>query len=178
MLDTVFYLHWNRALGISDKVFALGSTALEEVIHSFLWMPSCVIMAHLCPKGMEAIMFALLASCHNLGAIISTNLGACFLEVVGCNPTGKNVDAAGNPRSDAEQLEKLWIVSVIATCLPMLSMIMVPWFIPSRKQNENLVEDGDGDIPATAGSLYHQWYGTDDANATDEERQPLRPQPA
>merc|ERR1719378_2026013 len=66
MTDTVFYLHWNRALGISDKVFALGSTALEEVIHSFLWMPSCVIMAHLCPKGMEAIMFALLASCHNL----------------------------------------------------------------------------------------------------------------
>ena len=33
-------------------------------------------MSQLCPRGMEATMFALLAGCHNLGATISSNFGA------------------------------------------------------------------------------------------------------
>jgi hypothetical protein len=179
LTDTMFYLHWNRPLGIPDKVFALGSMALEEVIHSFLWMPGCVMMSHLCPKGLEAIMFALLASCHNLGAIISMNFGAFVLEMLGCDPTGKAQDADGHPRTDTASLENLWIVSLIATCLPMLSIVLVPWFIPARKQNENLVDGGDGDLPATAGSLYEQWYGVPErrvrefGDTDDEERQSL-----
>merc|ERR1719258_752512 len=51
-------------------------------------MPSTVIMSQLCPRGMEATMFALLAGCHNLGATISSNFGAVLLEWLAINPSG------------------------------------------------------------------------------------------
>ncbi len=46
-------------------------------------MPGVVILSQLCPPGMEATMYALLAGCHNLGNSISANLGAYMLQLLG-----------------------------------------------------------------------------------------------
>ena len=51
--DTIFFLRINRALGISDYVFVLGTAAAKSVIWSWAWLPGVVLMSQLCPPGLE-----------------------------------------------------------------------------------------------------------------------------
>jgi len=149
LFDIVFYLRVNKKWGINDHVFVLGSSAFQTVLGTWLWMPSTVIMSQLCPRGMEATMFALLAGCHNLGSTISSNFGAVLLEVLGINPSGaKNEEA---------QFEYLWVASLVACVLPAISIILVPWFIPDKKQTESILPRDD--MPANEGNLWNKWFG-------------------
>merc|ERR1719377_313555 len=95
MFDIVFYLRLNKQWGMNDHFFVLGSSAFQTVLGTWLWMPSTVIMSQLCPKGMEATMFALLAGFQNL-----------------------------------------WIASLVSCVLPAISILLVPWFIPDKRQTE------------------------------------------
>lgn len=134
LLDVVFYLRINRRWGISDHIFVLGSSSVQTVIGSWLWMPGVIIMSQLCPKGMEAIMYALLAGCHNLGGTISANFGALLLEELVVTPNGSADETA--------KFDNLWIVAVIGCVLPTLTIGLVPWFIPAKKQTEALLPEG------------------------------------
>merc|ERR1719421_2016196 len=69
-LDIVIFTRRNLDWGIPDHFFILGSTC-QEIVRQWQWMPGIVVMSQLCPKGMEATMFALLAGCHNLGSLIA-----------------------------------------------------------------------------------------------------------
>jgi len=144
LFDVIFYLRINREWGISDHVFVLGSSSIQTVIGSWLWMPGVVIMSQLCPKGMEAVMYALLAGCHNLGSTISSNFGALLLEFFAVTPNGSPDETA--------KFDNLYIVSIIGCLLPTLTICLVPWFIPAKRQTEKLLpEDLQG---ATDGSFF------------------------
>merc|ERR1719482_217652 len=71
--DILLFTRYNVKLGIPDEVFVLSTTCLGSVINQWKWMPGVVILSHLCPKGMEAIMYALLAGCHNLGNMVAAS---------------------------------------------------------------------------------------------------------
>jgi hypothetical protein len=148
LFDIVFYLRLNKRWGINDHFFVIGSSAFQTVLGTWLWMPSTVIMSQLCPKGMEATMFALLAGCHNLGGTISSNFGACLLELLAINPTGG--------KHESSQFKDLWIASLIACMLPAFSILLVPWFIPDKRQTESVLPKED--MPANEGSLLRQWW--------------------
>merc|ERR1712048_433327 len=64
-------------------------------------MPSVMIMSRLCPRGLEATMFALLASASNLGSNISNYSGAFLLDVLGVRPNGG--------KNESDQFENLWL---------------------------------------------------------------------
>jgi len=147
LFDIVFYLRVNKKFGINDHVFVLGSSAFQTVLGTWLWMPSTVIMSLLCPRGMEAIMFALLAGCHNLGATISNNLGAVLIEWLEITPNGAD--------DETEKFKNLWIASLVACLLPTASIVLVPTFIPDKMQTEKILDDED--MPANHGSLWRWW---------------------
>jgi folate/biopterin transporter len=150
MFDIVFYLRLNKQWGINDHCFVIGSSAFQTVLGTWLWMPSTVIMSQLCPRGMEATMFALLAGCHNLGATISSNFGAVLLEWLAINPSGA--------KDESVQFQNMWIASLVACVLPAVSILLVPWFIPDKRQTESILPKDD--MPANEGSLLRQWlYG-------------------
>merc|ERR1719343_1913449 len=88
MFDVIFFARWNVKWGIPDHIFVLGTGAFESVIGQWMWMPSVVILSQLCPEGMEATMYALLAGCHNLGITIASSCGAWVLQQLGCQPSG------------------------------------------------------------------------------------------
>merc|ERR1719356_2189817 len=98
-------------------------------------MPGVVMTSQLCPKGMEATMYALLAGCHNLGNTISSSLGAMVLVWLGCSPSG----APG----ESKQFENLWLASVISMILPTATLLLIPWLIPNAKQTDKLLTEGD-----------------------------------
>jgi hypothetical protein len=59
--DIIVFTRKNLEWGIPDKFFVLGGTVTSAIISNWMWMPGVMIMSRLCPAGMEATMFALLA---------------------------------------------------------------------------------------------------------------------
>lgn len=147
LMDVVLFLRLNVAWGIPDALFVLGSSTTTVVIKQWQWMPAVVIMSQLCPVGMEATMFALLAGCANVGSQISDYFGAYALQVLGVHPSG----AVG----ETHQFDNLWKASCLATMLPAITIILIPFLIPQAKQTEKLLL---GDVSsATAGSPLNRW---------------------
>jgi len=147
--DVVMFTRLNIRLGLPDHAFVLGSSVLTTVVGQWMWMPGVVILSQLCPKGMEATMYALLAGCHNLGNTIASNCGALVLQWVGCEPSGQP--------GESHQFDKLWVASALSTVLPMLTLVLLPWLIPDARQTDKLLDEDDRD--ATAGSLWKQLTG-------------------
>mmetsp|Transcript_104387 Transcript_104387/g.164740 ORF Transcript_104387/g.164740 Transcript_104387/m.164740 type:complete len:549 (-) Transcript_104387:141-1787(-) len=145
--DLMIFTRLNVRLGLPDHAFVMGSSVLGAIISQWMWMPGIVIMSQLCPKGMEATMYALLAGCHNLGNTIASNCGALLLEYLGCQPSG-------SPR-ETKQFEYLWVGSALSTVLPLLTCVLIPWLIPNARQTDKLLDENDQD--ATAGSLWKRW---------------------
>mmetsp|Transcript_42878 Transcript_42878/g.100605 ORF Transcript_42878/g.100605 Transcript_42878/m.100605 type:complete len:566 (+) Transcript_42878:176-1873(+) len=147
VLDVAMFARLNKRVGIPDHYFVLGLSVFETIIQQWMWMPQVVILSFLCPKGMEATMYALLAGCHNLGNTIALNSGALLLQVFGCRPDGSDGEDA--------QFDNLWKAAAVASAFPMLSLLALYRLIPDAYQNERLVGDKTSD--ATAGSLWRRW---------------------
>lgn len=150
--DVVLFTRLNVRLGLPDHFFVLGSSVLTSVIAQWMWMPGVVILSQLCPKGMEATMYALLAGCHNLGNTIASNCGALVLEMFNCQPSGATNESA--------QFKNLWVASLLSTVLPTLTLVLIPWLIPDVKQTDKLLSEEDKD--ATSGSLWKRWTSRQD----------------
>lgn len=131
LLNVVFVLHWNRLIGIPDSIFIIGSEVIQVIIGTWTNMPLIVAIASLCPKNMEAIMYALLAGSSNLGGSLSQYIGASLLTYLEINPSG----AVGESR----QFANLWKAVLIVTLLPLLTIIAVPFLIPDASQKESLL---------------------------------------
>ncbi|CAE8625607.1 unnamed protein product [Polarella glacialis] len=147
--DVVLFTRLNKRMGLPDDAFVLGASVLASVVNQWQWMPGVVIMSQLCPKGMEAIMYALLAGCHNLGNTIASNSGALVLELLGVNPSGAD--------NETEQFKYLWVGSALSTILPLFTLGLIPWLIPDVTQTDRILKDNPDD--ATANSLWRRWTG-------------------
>lgn len=147
--DVVFFLRLNTRIGIPDHAFILGSSVFATILSQWQWMPGVVILSQLCPPGLEATMYALLAGCHNLGGTIASSTGAFMLELLEVQPSGAN--------KESDQFRNLWVASAISSVLPALVLLLLPWLIPDRKQTEKLMKDGD--VSVTRGSLWRRITG-------------------
>lgn len=142
--DIILFTRMNLSIGIPDHLFVLGSSVARNIVATWQWMPQVVILSFLCPQGMEATMYALLAGCSNLGGTIASNCGALMLEVLGCSPNGSPLESA--------QFEMLWVASAISTALPLLAILALFWLIPDARQDENILDERV--TSATTGSLW------------------------
>merc|ERR1719387_2989519 len=106
-------------------------------------------MSQLCPRGLEATMYALLAGCHNLGSPIGQYFGAFMLTQLGIAPNGSP--------NESHQFENLWKASLISSTLPMVAIFPIPFLIPNVKQNEKVLQEDE--TSATSGSLLKRFMG-------------------
>jgi hypothetical protein len=51
LLDIILVKRWNLLIGIPDKLFILGDSAVSPLVRRFISMPTCVLAAKLCPDG-------------------------------------------------------------------------------------------------------------------------------
>jgi folate/biopterin transporter len=142
LLDVLMFLRMPKVWGIPDKFFVMGSSVSYVVIKQWQWMPGVVITSQLCPTGMEATIFALLAGCMNLGTQVADYSGAYLLENLGVHPSG----AVG----ESDQFKNLWKASLCATLLPALTILLIPVLMPNARQTETLLMRNPSS--ATAGS--------------------------
>jgi len=150
-LDILMFARLNKRIGIPDHVLVLGLSIFQSVIFQWQWMPQVVILSYLCPAGMEATMYALLAGCANLGNSVSQNFGAMLLQALGCRPSGED--------GETEQFRNLWIAASIATVLPLLAVLLLQGLIPDARQDEKIVRDEETD--ATSGSVLRSLWRRD-----------------
>ncbi|RDX87319.1 Folate-biopterin transporter 1, chloroplastic, partial [Mucuna pruriens] len=59
----------NQMFGISDEWFAIGDS-LTHCFESDFFMPVILLVARLCPEGMETTLFAILMSLSNDGSVV------------------------------------------------------------------------------------------------------------
>ena len=135
VLSAAVYLRWNRIVGIPDDVFVIGSDAAVEVVYLWTYMPSVVIMSQLCPHGVEATMYALLAGSSNFGQQLASSAGGFTLCMLGVQPTGGAAESA--------QFDNLWIAALISALLPTIPLLFLPFLIPDAKQTDVLLPSGE-----------------------------------
>ncbi|EER04896.1 conserved hypothetical protein [Perkinsus marinus ATCC 50983] len=147
--DPIIFSRLNVRIGIPDQVFAIGSTALVAAVSMIQFMPGFLILSHLCPKNMEATMFALLASLSNYAQNVTKPIAGFISQSLGVVPRGlPGVD-------ESQQFDNLWIVSLILIGLSTTSVFFL-WLIPNARMNERIFSDGD-DTSATSGSILDRW---------------------
>jgi folate/biopterin transporter len=82
--DIVIVKRWNEVVGIPDKVmYMCGDAIIGQVAMMLDFMPVAVLMSRMCPKGMEATMYALLAGFSNFGQSTSRSIGYMAVDWMG-----------------------------------------------------------------------------------------------
>lgn len=142
---------WYRYLGISPQFLAVADTAIGGALQEIGFLPLLVLAARLCPKGIEATMFAVLASIMNIGLAVS-DLGGAWLTTV--------FHVHGAEPGIAADYSNLGIVMWIAILSSFLPIPLLP-FLPETRAAE---EKPTGDISpsARAPATSTHTYGTAD----------------
>ncbi|KAF4705967.1 hypothetical protein FOZ62_020860, partial [Perkinsus olseni] len=113
------------------------------------FMPGFLILSHLCPKNMEATMFALLASLSNYSHGVTPPISGYISQLFGVTPRGLP------GVNESHTFDNLWVVSLIFIILSTASLFCL-WLIPDARMNERFIAEGD-DTSATAGSPLKRW---------------------
>mmetsp|Transcript_115641 Transcript_115641/g.247130 ORF Transcript_115641/g.247130 Transcript_115641/m.247130 type:complete len:588 (+) Transcript_115641:62-1825(+) len=164
LLDVLLFARLNKLLGIPDTALVLGSQSAQFAILQWMWMPGMVCVSQMCPKGMEATMFALLAGNFNYGQQVARFLGGVLLDAF-------KVDPAGLP-NEGPRFERLWQVSLVASLLPLLSVLVAPFMVPDARQTDDLLQDNPES--ATVGSWLSRRRAAQDSEAAAAEAQSRR----
>jgi len=138
LIGILVYTRTNVRLGISDAFFVLGTWGTNGIVQMWMWLPGIVLLSQLCPSGVEATMYALLAGCHNLGLSVSSYAGACVLEALGVAPRGAP--------NEGKQFENLWIAALVQAVAPVLTLVLLPCMIPNALQTDKLLDTGDSAV--------------------------------
>ncbi len=122
----------NIAWGIPDVIFVLGTEAVQVVVGELNSMPFGVIMLSLCPAGVEASLYAIMAGSSNIGSAFSSYQGAFVLDMLGVAPSG-------NMSGESTQFEDLWKAQVISLVIQVVPLFFIFMLIPNAKQTDDLL---------------------------------------
>ncbi len=112
MTTLLLVTHANRQIGIGDRWFSLGDSLVLTVMGQIAFMPVLVLAARLCPKGIEATMFAMLMALFNLAGVLSRHGGALLMHGLGITDT---------------DFHNLWILVLITNLSTLLPLPLLPW---------------------------------------------------
>jgi hypothetical protein len=162
MLNVLFYLRWNRKVGIPDELFVLGGETLQAVSAVWTFLPASVMMLTMCPPGVEAVMYSLLAGSSNLGGMLASYQGAFLLEMLNITPSG----AVGETRA----FDNLWLAALISNLIPLVPLISVFWLIPDAHQDQPILQESDcsESEQEKRGDGHYKQHGQDEEEEAEE----------
>jgi len=128
IFDLLIVLRVNEKLGISDHTFYFfGESIFDTVVEMLFWIPSSLIIAKGCPKGLESATYAFLAGVSNFGLMLSELIGAMIFEAAGI--TKCNFDALW------------WLILCFHIILPILIGLPASFLVANDKQDEKVIEN-------------------------------------
>ena len=111
---------WYAWLGVSPQVFAMADTLVTGPLSEIGFLPLLVLVARICPKGIEATMFAVLASLMNIGLAVS-DLGGGWLA-----HTFDIRQAADPLGANYVHLDKVLWIAILSSFLPLPFLRFLP----------------------------------------------------
>ncbi|GKV03141.1 hypothetical protein SLEP1_g15497 [Rubroshorea leprosula] len=123
MLDLLFILRWNLALGIPDSFFVISEECVSRIISRIRWIPMIVLSTRLCPLGIEGTFFALLMCIDSFGSLTSKWGGGMVLHVLNVTRT---------------DFTNLWLVILIRNCLRLATLGLI-FLVPKADQLDALI---------------------------------------
>eukprot|EP00668_Euglena_longa_P004893 GGOE01005734.1.p1 GENE.GGOE01005734.1~~GGOE01005734.1.p1 ORF type:complete len:628 (+),score=126.49 GGOE01005734.1:124-1884(+) len=132
ILDIVQYQRWNLDLGLPDWVFMLGKASFQNTLFMINAMPTHVLMSKVCPNGVEASVFALLAGFSNFGMTVASYLGAYSLSLVGMDGIGGE---------EVDDFSGAWKACLLNAVVAPIALLLLPFLIPDARIRDPLPED-------------------------------------
>ena len=126
MLDLVLITHANRAIGIPDTWFVFGDDVVLSILGEIAFLPSLVLAARLCPKGVEAVLFATLMSINNGAGTVGTEIGAFLTKALGVTETN---------------FDNLALLSFICNLTSLYPLLFIGWLDGVGSVSEQEIED-------------------------------------
>jgi len=139
-LQFVLIFGWNEALGIGDYVFALGDDVFLEFILGVQFLPTTIMMVHLCPAGSEGAAYAMFTTMNNSALGVATTISSLLVFIWDVDEeTLESGDVSG-----------MWKLSLLTTCLQLSGLLFVG-LLPRSK--EGLTELDKGYPPSRVGGI-------------------------
>ncbi len=126
LLDLVLITHANRAVGIPDTWFVFGDDVVLSILGEIAFLPSLVLAARLCPKGVEAVLFATLMSINNGAGTVGTEIGAFLTKVAGVTETN---------------FDNLALLSFVCNLTSLYPLLFIGWLDGVGSVSEQEIED-------------------------------------
>lgn len=128
--DFLIVTRFNLTLGINDHVFYIfGQAILETIVNILYWIPSSILISKVCPKGIEAITYAFLASVSNFSTMVSGLLGAIIF------------NSAGVKKCNFDNL--WWLILCFHILSPLVISIPISFIIPNQSQDSEMIDADD-----------------------------------
>jgi len=124
MLNTVFsslqvLLIYGITFGLSPFLFALGDEFFADFISGIQFLPTTIMMVHLCPSGSEGASYAMFTTVHNAALGLASTLSTVVLRIW---DVSKETMLSG----DLSGLVKLTILTTILQTSGILFVKMLP----------------------------------------------------
>jgi folate/biopterin transporter len=124
---------WYEYIGVSARWFAMADTLISGPLTEIGFLPLLVLAARICPKGIEATMFAVFASIMNIGLAVS-DLGGAWLSSIFDVRQATDLLSA-----NYENLDKVLWIAILSSFIPMIFLKKLP---DTRTSEEVIVASG------------------------------------
>jgi len=134
IFDIIIVKRWNVDLGISDSVIYLfGDAIINNMVLMFALMPQVILTSKVCPRKIEATVFALLAGFQNFGDVVASSIGI-FLQA------GMGIALSTDDDFDCQYSNLASCIFIAHFLLPLLALPLIWILIPEGKFDTDLVE--------------------------------------
>ena len=131
IMDIILIKRWNRALGISDKVFfILGSAIFEHFVTIVVALPMMVIFGKIAPPGMESAVFSYAVGIATFCFMMSNLWGSAIIKWSTMKTVGTDCNFDELPA----------IIGVCQILLPIVVGLPATLLIPNMRQTEPLID--------------------------------------
>jgi hypothetical protein len=136
-------LIYGITFGMSPFFFALGDDAFAEFISGIQFLPTTIMMVHLCPTGSEGASYAMFTTVNNSALTLSSALSTQLLRIW-------DVSKAALQAGQVHGMVKL---TLLTTAFQVGAVIFVGW-LPKSKEELIVLHQQGGGRSTTGGTLF------------------------
>jgi len=121
----------NRQSGLGDYPFAMGQDVFAEFIAGIQFLPTTIMMVHLCPKGSEGAAYAMFTTISNAAGNLASTFSTLLLPIWNVCPALF--------MEDPPVIDGLWRLNLLTTVIATSAVLLVP-LLPKGKDDLNNVD--------------------------------------
>lgn len=122
---------WNVGFVPDSVAFLFVNGLIQPFTQMLSWLPGSVLIAKICPKGMESSVVAFLAGISNFAFGGAQLTGALWMEIFSIQSSHGNCNFSALP----------WLILGCHTFFPLLIGVPMSFFMPKQRQDEDILEE-------------------------------------